>query len=158
MHETDLENALNSLELKTINIAQIRVGELVTFTSANNIAVLVEGRRLFNIKIDDIDADEEIVKYFSLTNMDLKTGRDIDIFNSVSEIFNDHESLEDFLEEYDYEYLIETLPVRFAETEEEATMPVVTFAPIEEDEESEESSDDDDDQPDDDDDLPDNDE
>jgi hypothetical protein len=43
-------------------------------------------------------------------------------------------------------------------TEEEATMPVVTFAPIEEDEESEESSDDDDDQPDDDDDLPDNDE
>jgi hypothetical protein len=151
MHETDLKNALSSLELKTINAGEIVAGELVTFYSANDIAVLVEGRRLFNIEIDDIDIDKEIVKWFSFTNEDFKTGRDIDIFNSVCKIFNYHGSLEAFLEEYGYEYLIETLPVQFTGTEEEATMPVVEFVPIED----EESSDDDNDPSDDDDDLPD---
>jgi hypothetical protein len=151
MHETDLKNALSSLELKTINAGEIVAGELVTFCNANDIAVLVEGRRLFNIKVVDIDVAKKIVKRFSFTNIDLKTGRDIDIFNSVCKIFNYHGSLEAFLEEYGYEYLIETLPVQFTGTEEEATMPVVEFVPIED----EESSDDDNDPSDDDDDLPD---
>ena len=157
MHELDLKNALSSLELKAINTGEIVAGELVTFCNANDIAVLVEGRRLFNIKVVDIDVAKKIVKRFSFTNIDLKTGRDIDIFNSVSEIFDDYGSFVDFIEEYGYEYLIETLTVEFFDTEEEATMPAVAFVPIEEDEEDEESSDDDD-QPDDDDDLPDNDE
>ena len=158
MHELDLENALSSLELKIVNYHNIRYGQLVTFATLNCIAVLIEGRVLFYIKIDDIDVSKKVIKELSLSSPNLQTSRDIDIFNSVINIIEDYGSFVDFIEEYGYEYLIETLTIKFFDTEEEATMPVVAFAPIEEDEESEESSDDDDDQPDDDDDLPDSDE
>ena len=150
MHETDIEAMLSSLELKSVNHRKTVCGELVTFCAFNYIAVLAEGRRLFDIEIDDIDADKEIVKYFSFTNMDLKTDRDIDIFNLVDDILQNHESLADFLESFGCEYIIETLFMRIFRTEEWATMPVVAFVPIKEDEEDEESSDDDDDLPDDD--------